>query len=122
MGVVRVMNLQRTCKGSCGSSFPGQLQAEVEMWVKEGGSSLHKTFRKINLEHKYTNAPNNVKPPPPSPERGGDRDGDLTGNPHPTRGGFDLSVCYIPLYSYPFTATCLRCLKVQQQPAQVGVF
>ena len=49
MGVVRVMNLQRTSEGSCGSSFSGQLPAEVEIQVKEGGTSLHKTFREINL-------------------------------------------------------------------------
>ena len=46
------MNLQRTSKGSCGSSFSGQLLAEVEIQVKEGGTSLHKTFRKINLVFK----------------------------------------------------------------------
>ena len=46
------MNLQRTPKGSCGSSFSGQLLAEVEIRVNEGGTSLHKTFRKINLVFK----------------------------------------------------------------------
>ena len=50
--MVRVMNLQRTSKGSCGSSFSGQLLAEVEIQVKEGGTSLHKTFREINLVFK----------------------------------------------------------------------
>ena len=50
--MIRVVNLQRTPKGSCGSSFSGQLLAEVEIRVKEGGTSLHKTFRKMNLVFK----------------------------------------------------------------------
>ena len=45
------MNLQRTSKGSCGSSFSGLLLAEVEIQVK-GGTSLHKTFREYNLVFK----------------------------------------------------------------------
>ena len=47
--MVRVMNLQKSSEGSCGSSFLGQ---EVEIRVKEGGTGLHKTIRKINLVYK----------------------------------------------------------------------
>ena len=50
--MVRVMNLQETSEGSCGSSFSGQLPAEVEIQVKEGGTSPHKTIREINLVYK----------------------------------------------------------------------
>ena len=45
MGVVRVMNLQKTSEGSCVSSFSGLLPAEVEIQVKEGGTGLQKTIR-----------------------------------------------------------------------------
>ena len=46
------MNLQELLKEADGSSFSGQLLAEVEIQVKEGGTSLHKTFREINLVFK----------------------------------------------------------------------
>ena len=47
--MARIMNLQRTSEGSCGSSFLGKFLAEVEIQVKEGGTSLNKTFREYNL-------------------------------------------------------------------------
>ena len=37
-------------------------------------------------------------------ERGGGKGGDLTGNSDPTHGAFDLSVYYIPWYSYSLLA------------------
>ena len=40
--------------------------------------------------------------PPLPPEQGGYKGGDLTGNSDPTYGVFDLSVYYIPRYSYSF--------------------
>ena len=46
------MNLQRTSEASCGSSFKGQLPAEVEIQMKEGGTSLKKTSSKYNLVYK----------------------------------------------------------------------
>ena len=36
---------EKTSEGSCGSSF---FLAEVELQVKEGGTSLNKTFRGCN--------------------------------------------------------------------------
>ena len=44
-----------TPKGSCQLSFSGQLLAEVEIRMKEGGTSLHKTFEKINVVFKGIN-------------------------------------------------------------------
>ena len=55
--MVRVINLQRTSEGSCGSSFLGQLLAEVEIQMKEGGTGLHKTIREYNLVFKELMAP-----------------------------------------------------------------
>ena len=46
------MNLHKTSEGSCGSSFSAQLLVEMEIQVKEGGISLHKTIREINLVYK----------------------------------------------------------------------
>ena len=43
---------KKISEGSCGSSFSGSLLAEVEIQVKEGGTSLHNTFRGINLPFK----------------------------------------------------------------------
>ena len=54
--MARVMNLQKTSEGSCGSSFSGQLPAEVEIQVKEGGTGLHETIREINLVYKGLNS------------------------------------------------------------------
>ena len=51
--MVKVMNLQKTSETSCGSSFKGQLPAEVEIQVKEGGTSLNKTSSKCNLPLVY---------------------------------------------------------------------
>ena len=53
--MVRIMNLQITSEGSCGSSFLGYLLAEVEIQVNEGGTSLNKTHRKYNLLFKGLN-------------------------------------------------------------------
>ena len=50
--MVRVVNLQRTSEGGCESSFSGLLLAEVEIQVKEGRTSLNKTFREYNLVFK----------------------------------------------------------------------
>ena len=50
--MIRVTNLQRTSEGSCVSSLSGQLLAEVEIQVKEGGTSINKIFRKYNLVFK----------------------------------------------------------------------
>ena len=50
--MVSVMNLPRTSEGSYGSSFSGKLPAEVEIQVKEGGTSLNKTFMEYNLVFK----------------------------------------------------------------------
>ena len=49
--MVRVVNLQRASEGSCGCSS-AYLLAEVEIKVKEGGTSLNKTFREYNLVFK----------------------------------------------------------------------
>ena len=50
----------------------------------------------------FSNAPINVMPHLPPPDRGGDKGGDLTDNSDPTHGVFDLSVYYTPRYSYSF--------------------
>ena len=58
------MNLQKTSEGSCESSFLGSLLAEVEMQVKEGGTSLNKTFREYSLVLKgliKEKAPKNIQ-------------------------------------------------------------
>ena len=49
MGVVTAMNLQWTSEASCGSSFKGQFPAEVEIQVKEGGTSLNKIMVECTL-------------------------------------------------------------------------
>ena len=47
MGVVRVMNLQRTSEEA--EAVDQVSWAEVEILVKEGGTNLNKTFRECNL-------------------------------------------------------------------------
>ena len=52
--MVKLINLQRTSEASCDSSFKGQLLAEVEIQVKEGGTALNKTSSKYTVEPPLT--------------------------------------------------------------------
>ena len=52
--MVKLINLQRTSEVICGSSFKGQLLAEVEIQVKKGGTALNKTSNKYTVEPPLT--------------------------------------------------------------------